>query len=78
MASLHPKEDQVDATGMPNVEKPGYASEVHGDYHDPAHKGNTGGLLVVRSSNTEDLKLAKNGKTVLIPQPSDDRDDVLN
>ena len=26
----------------------------------------------------KDVKLAKDGKTVLIPQPSDDPDDVLN
>lgn len=33
-----------------------------------------GDLQVLKLSDSEDLKLAKDGKTVLIPQPSDDPD----
>jgi hypothetical protein len=41
-------------------------SERHGDFR------------VVANAGTKDVKLASDGKTVLIPQPSDDPDDVLN
>lgn len=41
-------------------------SEGHGD------------MQVFRTSDSDNLKLAKDGKTVLIPQPSDDSEDVLN
>jgi hypothetical protein len=41
---------------------------------------NSEGLYVVKeqSSNSSDLKLAKDGSTVLIPQPADDNEDPLN
>lgn len=42
-------------------------------------EGHGGDLQVYKSSSdSENLKLAKDGKTVLIPQPSDDPDDPLN
>jgi hypothetical protein len=37
-----------------------------------------GDLQVFAVADATDVKLAKDGKTVLIPQPSDDPDDVLN
>jgi hypothetical protein len=37
-----------------------------------------GDLQVFTVADATDVKLAKDGKTVLIPQPSDDPDDVLN
>lgn len=37
-----------------------------------------GDLQVFTIADATDVKLAKDGKTVLIPQPSDDPDDVLN
>lgn len=37
-----------------------------------------GELRVLRASGSDNVKLAKDGVTVLIPQPSDDPDDVLN
>lgn len=41
-------------------------SERHGDFR------------VVADAGTKDSKLANDGKTVLIPQPSDNPEDVLN
>lgn len=37
-----------------------------------------GDLQVFTLADATDVKLAKDGRTVLIPQPSDDPDDVLN
>ena len=37
-----------------------------------------GDLQVLTVADATDVKLAKDGKTVLIPQPSNDPDDVLN
>lgn len=37
-----------------------------------------GDLQVFTVADATDVKLARDGKTVLIPQPSDDPDDVLN
>ena len=37
-----------------------------------------GDLQVLKADQSVDLKLASDGKTVLIPQPSDDLDDPLN
>jgi hypothetical protein len=37
-----------------------------------------GDLQVFTVADATDVKLAKDGKTVLIPQPSNDPDDVLN
>jgi hypothetical protein len=37
-----------------------------------------GDLQVFTIADATDVKLAKDGKTVLIPQPSNDPDDVLN
>jgi hypothetical protein len=37
-----------------------------------------GDLQVFTVADATDVKLARDGKTVLIPQPSDDLDDVLN
>lgn len=41
-------------------------TEGHGDFH------------VTIVPGAKDVKLAKDGKAVLVPQPSDDPDDVLN
>ena len=37
-----------------------------------------GDVQVLKASDADNLKLAKDGVTVLIPQPSDDPDDPLN
>lgn len=44
----------------------GRYSEGHGD------------LQILKTDNSSNVKLAKDGQTVLIPQPSDDPDDPLN
>lgn len=41
-------------------------------------KGDLQVLRTLSSADSSDIKLAKDGQTVLIPQPSDDPEDVLN
>lgn len=60
--------DQQDSSVLEKtaaVSQEDYA-EGHGDFQ------------VTLIPGAKDVKLAKDGKTVLIPQPSDDPDDVLN
>jgi hypothetical protein len=47
------------------------------DSHEDYTEGH-GDFRVIMTPDAKDIKLAKDGKTVLIPQPSDDPDDVLN
>lgn len=64
-------------TGSIDVEKHPYTVE---DSKDEKYAEGLGGDLQVykSGSDSENLKLAKDGKTVLIPQPSDDPNDPLN
>jgi hypothetical protein len=58
------------------VEKTAAVSQTHNDQDDYAE--GHGDFQVTMIPGAKDIKLAKDGKTVLIPQPSDDPDDVLN
>ena len=48
--------------------------ECYYNIYDEGH----GDIQVFTVADAADVKLARDGKTVLIPQPSDDPDDVLN
>jgi hypothetical protein len=58
-----------------NLEKTVEVSQVREETNDPTSDG---GFRVVANAGSKDVKLATDGKTVLIPQPSDDPEDVLN
>jgi hypothetical protein len=58
------------------IEKTATVSQSQ-DSHEDYTEGH-GDLRVIMTPGAKDIKLAKDGKTVLIPQPSDDPDDVLN
>jgi hypothetical protein len=60
-----------------SIEKTADISHIREDSNDPTSQGH-GDFRVVANAGTKDIKLANDGKTVLIPQPSDDPDDVLN
>jgi hypothetical protein len=59
-----------------NLEKTVEVSQVHENNDSTSEQH--GDFRVVANAGTKDVKLASDGKTVLIPQPSDDPDDVLN
>jgi len=58
------------------LEKTAAVSQTHNNREDYAE--GHGDFQVTMIPGAKDVKLAKDGKTVLIPQPSDDPDDVLN
>lgn len=61
-----------------DIEKSAQVSHTNSDGRD-THAQMNGDLRVTADpSGAKDLKLAKDGQTVLIPQPSDDPNDVLN
>jgi hypothetical protein len=70
MEAQHGHEDDL-TTGEPARVSEGQNS--HEDYTE-----GRGDVRVIITPGAKDIKLAKDGKTVLIPQPSDDPDDVLN
>ena len=76
MSSLSTSEEQCAQQGSSAVEKTAAVSRIHNDKEDYAE--GHGDFQVTMIPGAKDVKLAKDGKTVLIPQPSDDPDDVLN
>lgn len=76
MASHLISEDQSQQQDSPAIEKQAEVSQQF-DSHEDYTEGH-GDFRVIMTPGTKDVKLAKDGKTVLIPQPSDDPDDVLN
>ncbi|GAA5859785.1 hypothetical protein JCM8547_007027 [Rhodosporidiobolus lusitaniae] len=71
MASLDEKRD---STSLPDEELGG--APIHHTESDMEKGGNL--LLQVDNASQSGLKLAKDGKTILVPQPSDDPRDPLN
>jgi len=61
-----------------DLEKTNYS--VQQNWQDGKHVEGLGGDLQVykNSRDLENLKLAKDGKTILIPQPTEDPEDPLN
>lgn len=53
-------------------------SQAHNNNHYTLKSKGLGDLRLSIFPGEKDVKLAKDGKTVLIPQPSDDPEDVLN
>ena len=76
MASPSTSEEQCDRQDLSVVEKTAAVSQTHNDKEDYAE--GRGDFQVTMIPGAKDVKLAKDGKTVLIPRPSDDPDDVLN
>lgn len=68
--------EQSDQQDPSVLEKTAAVSQTHNDKEDYAE--GHGDFQVTLIPGAKDVKLAKDGKTVLIPQPSDDPDDVLN
>ena len=68
--------EQSDQQDPSVLEKTAAVSQTHNDKEDYAE--GHGDFQVTLIPGAKDIKLAKDGKTVLIPQPSDDADDVLN
>jgi hypothetical protein len=58
-----------------NLEKTAEVSQVREESDDSTSDGD---FRVVANAGSKDVKLASDGITVLIPQPSDDLEDVLN
>jgi len=77
MSSPSAQESRPEQQKQFDTEKTAEVSQNHGDSHEPLPE-EQGGFRVFVTAGTNDVKLAKDGKTVLIPQPSDDPDDVLN
>jgi hypothetical protein len=75
MSSPSTPEPQYDQNGS-IIEKSVAVSQMQNDKEDYAE--GHGDFQVTMIPGAKDVKLAKDGKTVLIPQPSDDPDDVLN
>ena len=65
----------VQEQGSFTLEKKVEVSQVREESDDSASDGY---FRVVANAGSKDIKLASDGKTVLIPQPSDDPDDSLN
>jgi hypothetical protein len=59
-----------------NLEKTVEVPQVHENNDSTSERH--GDFRVVANAGITDVKLASDGKIVLIPQPSDDPDDVLN
>jgi len=70
-------EDQSEQHTLAVSEKTPGVLQIHNDSHETYTEGH-GDFRVTIVPGAKDVKLAKDGKTVLIPQPSDDPDDVLN
>jgi hypothetical protein len=76
MASQPAPGDQLQQEDSIITEKTAAASQNQ-DSHEDYTEGH-GDFRVIMTPGTKNIKIAKDGKTVLIPQPSDDPDDVLN
>lgn len=77
MSSPSAQESRPEQQKQSDTEKTAKVPQNHGDSHESLTEGQ-GDFRVIVTAGTKDVKLAKDGKTVLIPQPSDDPDDVLN
>lgn len=76
MATHPAPEEQHGQQDFPSTEKTPHVLQNHSDQED--YSEGHGDFQVTMIPGAKDVKLAKDGKTVLIPQPSDDPDDVLN
>jgi hypothetical protein len=76
MSSPSTPEEHHDQQDSSVIEKRAAVSQTHNDKED--YVEGHGDFQVTLIAGAKDVKLAKDGKTVLIPQPSDDPDDVLN
>jgi hypothetical protein len=76
MASQPGPADRLQQDDPIITEKTATVSQTQ-DGHEDYTEGH-GDFRVIMTPGAKDIKLAKDGKTVLIPQPSDDPDDVLN
>lgn len=61
---------------LSDMEKSTGVTEIHVGRSD-RYESVAGDLQVLKISDSDDIKLAEDGKTVLIPQPSDDPEDPL-
>jgi len=77
MSSSTTPESTVDQQEQIHLEKTSEVSQIRGDGDDPTSDEH-GDFRVVADAGTTGVKFANDGTTVLIPQPSDDPDDVLN
>lgn len=66
------------STPLVDVEKKGAAVTTEQNVDASQYSEGLGDLQVLKVDHNESLKLASDGKTVLIPQPSDDPNDPLN
>ena len=77
MSLSNTEETTVQQQECPSLEKTVKVSQVPENRKDSTSERN-GDFRVVANAGSKDVKLASDGKTVLIPQPSDDPEDVLN
>jgi hypothetical protein len=77
MSPSKAQESNVQQQEPSSLEKTVEVSQVREDSNNATNEGH-GDFRVVANAGTKDIKLANDGKTVLIPQPSEDPDDVLN
>jgi hypothetical protein len=77
MSPSNAQESTVQQHEPPDLEKSFEVSQVREDSNGSTSEG-TGYFRVVANAGSKDAKLASDGVTVLIPQPSDDPEDVLN
>lgn len=78
MSSLPSRGDVPGRPELVDAEPAIGVSQAHNNYHNTHQSKGHGDLRLDIVPGEKDVKLAKDGKTVLIPQPSDDPDDVLN
>jgi hypothetical protein len=78
MSSLSPRGDMFVRETQINTEKAAAQFSQNPDECYNIYDEGHGDLQVFTVADATDVKLAKDGKTVLIPQPSDDPEDVLN
>jgi hypothetical protein len=77
MSPSKAQESNVQRQEPSSLEKTVEVPQIHEDSDDATTEG-LGDFRVFANAGTKDIKLASDGRTVLIPQPSDDPDDVLN
>lgn len=77
MTSTIAPEDRHEQHKLTASEKVPGILQTSNDNHEAYTEGH-GDFQVTMVPGAKDVKIAKDGKTVLIPQPSDDPDDVLN
>jgi hypothetical protein len=77
MSPSNAQESTVQQHEPSDFEKTVEVSQVPEDSNDSTSERH-GDFRVVANAGSKDAKLASDGVTVLIPQPSDDPEDVLN